>query len=212
MADQMAHNEKPLVLYLQRFSKPTRMYEGASAAHFVNELYERYKKRLASFSAPIEPEPQGVMPDGAVFISYARGDIEAAQALQQACEAGGVEVWFDKPQLQPGDGWEHVIRRYIRSASLFVPLLSATTEERAEGFFRAEWEMAAERSRQIASDVPFIVPLFIDDVAKPESPRVHEAFKAKHAMKFPGGLVDEAFVLRLRDLQREYRRMQRGVK
>jgi hypothetical protein len=212
VADEMAQHEKPLVLYLQRFSKPTRMYEGESAAKFVAELSERYKKRLASFGPAIEPEPQDVMPDGAVFISYARGDHEAANRVREACEAGGVEVWFDKQELEPGDAWEHTIRRYIRSASLFVPLLSATTEARAEGFFRAEWDMAADRSRQIASDVPFIIPLFIDQAATPGSPRVHEAFKGKHAVRFPDGKLDEAFVSRLRDLQREYRRQQRGVK
>jgi hypothetical protein len=212
VADEMAQHEKPLVLYLQRFSKPTRMYEGESAAKFVAELSERYKKRLASFGPAIEPEPQNAMPDGAVFISYARGDHEAANRVREACEAGGVEVWFDKQDLEPGDAWEHTIRRYIRSASLFVPLLSATTEARAEGFFRAEWDMAADRSRQIAADVPFIIPLFIDQAVTPGSPRVHEAFKGKHAVRFPDGKLDEAFVTRLRDLQREYRRQQRGVK
>jgi hypothetical protein len=35
-------------------------------------------------------------PTGAVFLSYASQDAEAAQRICQALRAGGIEVWFDQ--------------------------------------------------------------------------------------------------------------------
>ncbi len=57
-----------------------------------------------------------------------------ATALQEA----GLEVWFDQNELQGGDTWDADIRRQIRACSLFIPVVSANTNARQEGYFRLE--------------------------------------------------------------------------
>jgi TIR domain len=55
---------------------------------------------------------------GAVFLSYASQDIDAARKLCEALRAAGVEVWFDQSELRGGEVWDHSIRRHIKTCTL----------------------------------------------------------------------------------------------
>jgi hypothetical protein len=99
----------------------------------------------------------------AVFLSYASQDAEAARKICDALRAAGVEVWFDQSELVGGDAWDQKIRRQIKECTLFVPMISANTQARGEGFFRLEWHLAEQRSHLIARGRPFIVPVTIDE-------------------------------------------------
>ncbi len=104
----------------------------------------------------------------AVFLSYASQDAEAAKKICDALRAAGVEVWFDADGgLEHGDEWDAKIRRQIKECVLFLPIISANTQAREEGYFRIEWDLAAERARGIASGVAFILPVVIDDTKEP---------------------------------------------
>lgn len=112
----------------------------------------------------------------AVFISYASQDVEAAAQICAALRAAGIEVWFDRNELRGGDAWDQSIRKQIRECTLFVPVISANTQARAEGYFRLEWKLAVDRSHLMADDQPFLVPVVIDDT--PESTaRVPDRFR-----------------------------------
>jgi hypothetical protein len=41
-------------------------------------------------------------PTGAVFLSYASQDAEAARRICEALQAAGIEVWFDQSELRGG--------------------------------------------------------------------------------------------------------------
>src|SRR3954454_10979410 len=103
-------------------------------------------------SAPI-PSP------GAVFLSYAREDPDAARRIADALRAFGVEVWFDQAELRGGDAWDEKIRAEIRSCTLFLAVISPHTQARREGYFRREWKVAVERTHDMAAGVPFLVPV-----------------------------------------------------
>jgi len=75
-------------------------------------------------------------PGKAVFLSYASQDAEAAKRICDALRQAGVEVWFDQSELVGGDQWDQKIRRQIGSCALFIPIVSASTQARAEGYFR----------------------------------------------------------------------------
>jgi hypothetical protein len=64
-----------------------------------------------------------------------------------------------------GDDFDLEIKRNIRACSLFVPVISHTTQSRHEGYFRLESNLAIERSQLIAESIPFILPVAIDPVA-----------------------------------------------
>ena len=92
----------------------------------------------------------------AVFLSYASQDADAARNICAALRAG-VEVWFDQNQLVGGDAWDHKIRGQIASCALFVPIISANTQARGEGYFRLEWKLAVDRSHLMAHDQAFVL-------------------------------------------------------
>ncbi|MDI1338047.1 MAG: TIR domain-containing protein [Lacunisphaera sp.] len=112
----------------------------------------------------------------AVFLSYASQDAEAAKKICDALRAAGVEVWFDQSELRGGDAWDALIRKRIKECSLFVPVISANTQARAEGYFRLEWKLAVDRSHLMADDAAFLFPIVIGDVTDATA-RVPDKFK-----------------------------------
>jgi hypothetical protein len=98
----------------------------------------------------------------AVFLSYASQDAEAAKRICDALRAAGVEVWFDQNELVGGDAWDAKIRKQIRECALFVPIISANTQARLEGYFRIEWKLAAQRTHAMAAARAFLLPVVID--------------------------------------------------
>jgi hypothetical protein len=112
----------------------------------------------------------------AVFLSYASQDAAVAERICDALRSTGVEVWFDRDELVGGDAWDQKIRRQIKECALFMPVISANTNARAEGYFRLEWKLAVDRSHLMADDAPFLFPIVIDDTAEPTA-RVPDRFR-----------------------------------
>ena len=98
----------------------------------------------------------------AVFLSYASQDAEAARHICDALQAMKVEVWFDQSALRGGDAWDASIRRQIKDCALFVPIISANTQAREEGYFRREWNLAVSRTLDMADGKAFLLPVVID--------------------------------------------------
>ena len=113
----------------------------------------------------------------AVFLSYASQDAEAAQKICDALRAAGFEVWFDRSELRGGDAWDRRIRQQIRDCALFMPVISARTQARAEGYFRLEWHLADQRTHLIGRQRAFLVPVCIDNTAERDAD-VPDAFLA----------------------------------
>jgi len=131
-------------------------------------------------------------PRGAVFLSYAREDRTAVQRVAEALRAAGVEVWFDQSELVGGDAWDAKIRGQIKSCALFVPVISAATQARREGYFRIEWKLAAQRTHAIADGTPFLLPVVIDATGEgealvPEEFRVMQWTRLRPALRDYGG-------------------------
>src|SRR5687768_2803883 len=112
---------------------------------------------------------------GAVFLSYCSQDAPTAERICAALRAAGVDVWLDKNELRGGDAWDTQIKKRIHECALFVPLISAHTNARSEGYFRGEWNLATRRLLNMAHDSAFLVPVVIDDIREAEA-RVPEEF------------------------------------
>ena len=132
-------------------------------------------------------------------LSYATADRAAARALRDALGAAGLEVWYDESELTGGDAWDQKIRRQIRECDYFMPLISANTEARKEGYFRREWRLAVERPLDMADDVLFLVPVALDDTAE-DGARVPERFLSVQWLRAPGGQPSESFGTMLKRL------------
>ena len=78
--------------------------------------------RLSIVDLPLQPRCCGAA--GSYFIEN--------PGIADALRAFGVEVWFDQNELRGGDTWDQKIRTQIKTCALFVPLVSAQTEERTD--------------------------------------------------------------------------------
>ena len=87
----------------------------------------------------------------------------------EALRAADVEVWFDESELVGGDAWDTKIRGQIGSCALFVPVISASTQARLEGYFRLEWKIAAQRTHTMADERVFLLPVVIDSTRDVEA-------------------------------------------
>jgi len=135
----------------------------------------------------------------AIFLSYASQDAEAAQRICDALRAAGLEVWFDQSELRGGDAWDASIRRQIKECTLFLPLISANTDARSEGYFRLEWKLAVDRSHLMADDHAFLLPVVIDDTPEAMA-RVPDRFRERQWARLKDGETPAGFVERLERL------------
>ena len=142
--------------FLQQVSVRTRIYSGA----------ERLRRRAAP---PLDGAPQARRSDSAAArrrsascrpsarcrttrcSSAMRARTwPAVQKLKAGLDAAGVKTWFDLERLESGDDYDRKIQRNIARCSFFIPVVSATTQRRLEGYFRREWSYAIDRARNIA--------------------------------------------------------------
>jgi TolB-like protein/Flp pilus assembly protein TadD len=135
----------------------------------------------------------------AVFLSYASQDAEAAKRIADALRADGVEVWFDQNELVGGDAWDGKIRRQIKECALLVPIISANTQSRAEGYFRLEWRLADQRTHLMGRGRRFLLPVCIDDT-KDADADVPDSFTAVQWTRAKGGELPRGFIERVKRL------------
>ncbi|MDP9198011.1 MAG: TIR domain-containing protein, partial [Pseudomonadota bacterium] len=143
--------------------------------------------------------PESSPSPGTVFLSYASQDAAAAARICESLRTVGVEVWLDQSALRGGDAWDAQIKKQIHECALFIPVISAHTNARTEGYFRREWNLAARRLLDMAHDSAFLVPVAIDETREADA-RVPEEFLRAHWTRLPGGETPAAFAHRVRQL------------
>jgi TolB-like protein/Flp pilus assembly protein TadD len=128
-----------------------------------------------------------------VFLSYASEDSSPAKRICEALRAAGLEVWFDQSELRGGDAWDRKIRRQLRDCAIFIPIISANTASRHEGYFRFEWDLADQRSHMIAHSRAFIVPVCVDATSEAGAD-TPDSFQRVQWTRLPGGEASGEFV------------------
>ncbi len=208
VADETVTNDCNLVLFLERFSSATQIFREDNPIAFIKELHQRWTDTHPD-SAPSTLLPQTASPrelePGAVFLSYASGDLSVVEKLKAALEEAGVDVFFDKEQLQPGNEWEGKLRRYIHQSSLFVPVISQQTLTPDRRFFRVEWNLALEEAQMasFSSEEAFLLPVVIDGTPL-DHPAIPLKFNTRQAASLPGGIPTPAFIERIKTLYRKH--------
>jgi hypothetical protein len=219
VADRRVRAEPGLILFLKNFSYRTQVFEQGNAAEFVRELSTRYAERhvpseaapeVAAGGAKEGPSTISEIRPGSVFLSYASQDAPVVRKLRDALDAAGIDVWFDQRHLEGGDDFDQQIKKNIRGCSLFLPVISANTQARHEGYFRLEWSLASERAKLIAETIPFILPIAIDPISESDA-LVPERFLQVQWTKLQGGEPTAEFIERMVRLIRDYRKRERGL-
>ena len=212
VADTGVSSDESLVVFLRNFSRATKVYRTGGAVDFVNELHERWTALHPASSSPAVASPGRVVESsgiesGAVFLSYASEDKSSAERIRDALEAAGVDVFFDRDDLQLGDGWEPKLRRSVRQCSLFVPVISRRTLVPGRRFFRVEWNLAVDEAQMasFSDEEAFLLPVVIDDTEAAEAD-VPDVFRTVQWHALPDGQPTVEFVARVQQLYRRYQK------
>lgn len=212
LADDQLKSDPLLCFFLRNFTTNTEVVEDLGPVPFVSELSAKWLDRFGKdettpAAAAGEPKP---MPKNAVFISYCRTDatgrasrdLKMAMAIRDALEARKIDVWFDQRALEGGNDYESKIKRYIKTCSIFIPLISETTESRREGYFRKEWDWAVERlSYFTGSGSEFLFPVVLDKLSFSNA-KIPEKFKPFHYVRLLDDAPDKEFLDRVEALYR----------
>lgn len=173
---------------------------------FVAELGRRWReKHPAADAGEFAPPPEPEMPSGAIFLSYAREDEEAARRLKTGLERHGCLVWYDRERLKPGGNWHNNLRDEVQGrCALFLSVISRTTESAPAGYFHQERNWAAEWQAMFSEGEEFYIPVVIDDspLSTKREPRNFRNVQASH---LPGGEVTDDFGEHLRHLMEKRR-------
>lgn len=220
LVDPNAVNDPCLQSFLADFSPATTLV-GLEPAKFAATLCAAWQARHPPCAGSTDsqagtwtdtapaPRPAPAAPaassSGAVFISYSSVDRPAAQALADALDGAGIDVWFDRDDLHAGDDWDRNIRRGLETSCLFVPVISRTTvdEGHRRDYFWREWMAADELARGMAPDEPFLLPVVIDDT-RPYGSVLPDRFRQKQWTPLPGGHATPQFLQSVRDLYRQF--------
>ena len=211
-----AKNDPQLRFFLRNFTINTEVIDELGPAQFVLELAERWQERFGQQEVkPVSAMPTDGRPmaQNAVFISYCRTDAtgavsrdqDVALAIRDALVARDVDVWLDQRALEGGDDYSKKIRRYINTCSVFLPIISQTTESRPDGFFRMEWGWALERLPHFTgSDRQFLFPVLLDNV-DPAQAMIPDEFKRIQFTKMVSETPDAELLDRLQTLYQKAR-------
>lgn len=180
LADPMVTEDPRLVTFLQLYSQQTRVYRDGSTLNFADELHRRWELVAGAQPAGTTKEAAVDLPEmvpGAVFISYASEDRDAALALATMLERHNIDAWLDKHRLVGGDHYDTKIRKNIERCDAFVPLISRSTEARNQGYVFKEWGWAVTHHQNLPPNRKFFFPVVLDDTAARDTDHVPQAMR-----------------------------------
>lgn len=220
VADRHGGRDDSLRALWTRLNVP--IYDGPSAVAFIDELHERWHKEFAHTPDPLEESSQRILRDanpfsvGEIFISYARDDEPAANAVATRLRSAGLPVWLDRDCLESGDLYRAKIRSNIQYCSCFVPLVSSRALDNIEsrGFmYREEWLFAGEQA-DLRRDGgmgqhEFILPVCIDPAMDLYDARLPEFIRERHIESWADE-PPQSWIERVREARKQFARGRRG--
>lgn len=96
-----------------------------------------------------------------VFISYCREDEQIASTLYRDLTSSGIECWFDKASLVPGQRWRDTIESAIKRSRFFLALLSSNSVGK-RGYVQKELALALDILDEFPETDTFVVPVRAD--------------------------------------------------
>lgn len=164
-------------------------YEG-DTGQFVNELSSQWEKR----------NPTAVK-NKVVFLSYTVKDKDAVENLKKAIDGiGDVSCWYDNREIIAGDDFKTEIAKSIKSADLFIPLISENSLMHKDGYVQIEWFTAdtVNTFRKIDGKTDkYLMPIVIDDT-NPYNENVPKYFSDLSIGKVPSGNPSSEFINQIR--------------
>jgi hypothetical protein len=105
-----------------------------------------------------------------IFLVYAHADKEPVHKLFRRMVRDGIDVWLDSERLQPGQDWQHEIRKAILKSGLILVCLSRNFDQQP-GYRHEELRIALEKASLLVEDTIYIIPVRLEECEMPESLR-----------------------------------------
>ena len=103
-----------------------------------------------------------------VFLCHAHSDREAVHNLYTHMVQDGVHAWLDTENLQPGQNWQHEIRKAILKSDVVIVCLSREFNKQ-HGYRHEELKIALEKANLLDAEDVFIIPVRLEKCAMPEA-------------------------------------------
>lgn len=134
----------------------TETFIKQNTSDVIDQIIPRLERKLAENEITKFNKPEDNMD---VFISYSRSDSEIAEKFYETLAAQGKRVWYDKNNLTDGGNFMDEIRKAIRTAKYFVPILSENIAKEKDDphVYRNEWDQAIEVA--VSMGRTYIIPL-----------------------------------------------------
>ncbi len=95
-----------------------------------------------------------------VFVSYVQENREVVALLVQELKSRGINPWWDRDSLLPGQFWPDEIRRAIRERQFFLACFSNEYLQRDRTFMNEELTIAIEEIR-LRGDATWFIPVVL---------------------------------------------------
>ncbi|SPA00496.1 conserved hypothetical protein [Cupriavidus taiwanensis] len=109
------------------------------------------------------------MSEHQIFLSYGSPDLAQARTLYNRLKSRGLNVWFDKEELLPGQRWDFEIKRALRQSDIVLFLISSTSIER-RGYVQREMKLAISHLEEKLPGDIYAIPILLDSRVKLEAP------------------------------------------
>jgi len=124
------------------------------------------QKTRTYLNLPIK-EGSVTLPVKLVFLSYAREDQKAVEAIGKRLYQDGFLTWFDRKDIRPGDLWKDRIKRGMDSADYVLIFLSKASATKT-GYVQAEMKYAFEQYKLRPDGQRYIIPILLEDFTPPD--------------------------------------------
>jgi hypothetical protein len=165
-------------------------YDG-NTSDFIKQLSTEWKQRNPSSEK-----------NKMVFLSYTVKDKEAVENMKRAIESiNNVTCWYDNREIVPGDDFKTEIAKNIKSADLFIPLISSNSLMHKDGYVQLEWFTAdnVNTFRKIDGYTgKYLMPVVIDDT-NPYDNNVPKYFSDLSIGKVPQGNPGQEFINQVKE-------------
>lgn len=189
--------------------KKARLFTPHSPVRFVEELHRRWQQQRLTVADEIRHEsPPSISKRGAVFISYAKEDRDAAISIRAQLEAANIDAWMDESELESGMDFEYIIKDNIERASFFMPIISRAHDiqnsDRLGRFVLGEWHWAERVNERRLKDDCYLRPVVVDETP-PGADFIERPYRDLHWTQFQNGKLPPEFIDSLRRGIRRYR-------
>jgi HEAT repeat protein len=101
------------------------------------------------------------------FLSYVRENQKIVDRLAADLNKGGVTVWLDRTQIDPGARWRDAIKSAIKNGQFFIACFSKEYGDRDRTYMNEELTLAIDELRTRSSNTSWFIPVLLNDTTIP---------------------------------------------